>query len=96
MITSSTHKSIGLQSNLPLGFILQEQQFELKEAQHIILSSEEPITRSIKDVVAEYQTNTKNYWYGFCKNINLPFQYQKEVLRCSMLLRLLCFDGNID
>ena len=74
---------------------MYEQPFVLREPQYFILCSDEPLHRSIEEVALEYYSKTKSYWFNYCRTINLPFQYQKEVMRAAMQLRLLCFEGKL-
>jgi hypothetical protein len=45
-------------------------------------------------VIIVYVANTKQFWQEWCKYVNMPFEFQKYVLRCAMILRISIFDGN--
>ncbi|CDW74616.1 glucoamylase [Stylonychia lemnae] len=83
---------IRLQTNLSTSIIRNETTFALVEPQYFILSSDEPFNKSIEKVATEYLSKTKSYWFNYCRTINLPFSYQRQVMRCVMQLRLLAFD----
>lgn len=68
--------------------------FVLHEDKHFIISTDETITRSLVDTVKDFLSNTKAYWAEWVKYLNLPFEFQKFVLRSAIMLRICIFDDS--
>ena len=75
-----------------MSFVINEMPFILLEDKHFILSLDESIGRSLKDIIKDFENNTKTFWQEWCMYVNLPFEFQKEVLRSSMIIRISAFD----
>ena len=85
-------QTIRLTSDISCSYILKEVPFLLREEQHFVLCPDEPLTRSLTDIIKDFKANTEDFWTEWCKYVNLPFEYQKHVLRASLILRISAFD----
>jgi GH15 family glucan-1,4-alpha-glucosidase len=77
-----------LTSDAPISYILNESPFELKESKHFVLSYGLPFQGPIKFIVEEQLDRTIEYWRIWAKHCNIPFEFQNEVIRSALALKL--------
>ena len=80
-----------LTTDLPLSY-LGGQPFSLTERQHIILSWGHPIEEPIAALCERLWSETLRYWQGWVKHCDIPPQFQHEVIRSALALKLHCFE----
>ena len=80
--------SLFLKSDAPTSYILEEIAFELKEAKHFVLSYGEPFLGPLKFAIEEQLERTTDYWRNWVKHCNIPFEFQNEVIRSALTLKL--------
>ena len=81
-----------LKSDAPIAHVLDGRPFELKSAQHFIFSFGEPFQGPIRFSVEEQLQRTSDYWRYWAKHCNIPFEFQNEVLRSALALKLHIFE----
>jgi GH15 family glucan-1,4-alpha-glucosidase len=65
--------------------------FELTKNIHFALAWGEPFEASF-GVLDDFLSRTKEYWRQWCKSTRIPVNYQSEVLRAAMTLKLHTFE----
>ena len=80
--------SLYLRSDASTSYVIQETPFDLKESKHFILSYGEPFQGPLKFAIEEQLDRTIAYWRGWAKHCNIPFEFQNEVLRSALTLKL--------
>lgn len=80
-----------LTTDLPLSY-LGGQPFSLTERQHIVLSWGHPIEEPIAALCERLWSETSRYWQGWVKHCDIPPQFQQEVIRSALALKLHCFE----
>lgn len=81
-----------LSSDVPLNYILNEVAFELKESKHFALSFALPFEGPLKFETEEQLDRTIDYWRAWSKHCRIPFEFQNEVLRSALALKLHIFE----
>jgi GH15 family glucan-1,4-alpha-glucosidase len=84
--------SVFLKSDASVSHILQETPFDLKESKHFILSYGMPFQQPLKFTIEEQLDRTIAYWRSWTKNCNIPFEFQNEVIRSALALKLHIFE----
>ena len=84
--------SLYLSSDASISYILQETPFELKESKHFILSHGSRFSGPLKFEVDEQLDRTLAYWRHWAKHCNIPFEFQNEVIRSALALKLHIFE----
>lgn len=72
--------------------ILQELPFFLEERQIFILGPDETIPESIQDYAGRYLKETLAYWHEWVRDLAIPFDWQDEVIRAAITLKLNTFE----
>lgn len=81
-----------LWSDAPISYILGETPFVLKESMHFVLSHGVPFDTPLKFAVEEQLHRTADYWRLWTKHCNIPFEFQEEVIRSALALKLHIFE----
>ncbi len=81
-----------LNSDASISHIIQETAFDLKESKHFVLSYGTPFQEPLKFAVEEQLDRTVAYWRSWAKHCNIPFEFQNEVLRSALALKLHIFE----
>ena len=72
--------------------ILEEIPFFLEECVTIILGPDETITDSIGELARRFLDETLSYWHRWVGDLGIPFEWQDEVIRAAITLKLNAFD----
>lgn len=80
--------SLFLSADASLSYILDETPFELKESKHFALSYGAPFQGPLRFGVEEQLDRTLAYWRSWAKHCNIPFEFQNEVIRSALALKL--------
>ena len=85
-------ESLYLSTDASISYILHETPFELKESKHFVLSYGVPYQGTLKFGLEEQLDRTLHYWRNWAKHCNIPFEFQSEVIRSALALKLHIFE----
>lgn len=80
-----------LTTDIPLSY-LGGQSFALSQRRHLILSWGAEVDESIPLLAERFLAETSRYWQRWVKHSNIPAQYQQEVIRSALALKLHCYE----
>lgn len=92
IVYESQGKRLNLTTDVPISYVLGEMPFELKESKHFVLSYGVPFEGRLKFDTEEQLDRTVAYWRTWAKHCNIPFEFQNEVLRSALALKLHIFE----
>lgn len=75
-------------TNMPLTYLLSEQEFLLQEPLYFALLWDMPLEDDIKRVSLSFLQKTEDYWRTWIKHASIPSLYQTEVIRSAITLKL--------
>lgn len=84
--------TLRLTTNAPVSYIVDEVQFELEEPIQLVLMPDESLTEAIGDFCTLQFKTTVEYWRDWAQNLTIPFEWQQEVIRSCITLKLLHFE----
>ncbi len=84
--------AVRLTTDAPLSYIEQESFFALTSPVTLIFSPDEPFDASIDSVSTEFLERTQNYWLEWVRALGVPFEWQADVIRAAITLKLCSFD----
>lgn len=84
--------TLRLTTDGPVSYILEELTFLLEAPLDLILGPDETIPSAISEVTRELLEKTDSYWRDWCRNLSLPFEWQDEVIRAAITLKLCSFE----
>ncbi len=72
--------------------ILQELPFFLEDQVTLIFGMDETISEPISELARRFLVETIGYWHDWVHDLGIPFEWQDEVIRAAITLKLNAFD----
>ena len=89
---SNGNFTIRLTTNAPLAALLEERVIVLEKPITLLLGPDEPIPESPDKISREMYGETKAYWENWTRALSIPFEWQKEVIRAAITLKLCTYE----
>lgn len=83
--------TLRLTTDVPVRFIREEVAFVLEHPVAMILGPDESLTASVAETARQFRERTEEYWTEFTRYLSIPFEWQEEVIRAAITLKL-CSD----
>ena len=77
-----------LTTNVPLSYIEEERPFLLDSDCHLVLTYGEPLEAGLEETAETFLERTVDYWREWIKRTRVPREYQREVIRSALVLKL--------
>jgi GH15 family glucan-1,4-alpha-glucosidase len=88
----SDNLTLRLTTDAPLSYIGDEMPFLLDQPYHFVFGPDEALTEGVMSACRRYLRETRNYWREFVRNLGVPFEWQAEVIRSAITLKLCTFE----
>jgi GH15 family glucan-1,4-alpha-glucosidase len=79
---------VRLTTNVPLSFVEEERPFLLESDRHLVLTWGEPLEAGLEETAERFLERTLDYWRQWVKRTRVPRDYQSEVIRSALVLKL--------
>jgi GH15 family glucan-1,4-alpha-glucosidase len=83
---------VRLTTNLPLTYVEDERPFMLERDRHLVLTWGEPLEAGLEETAERFLERTVDYWRRWVKATRVPRDYQAEVIRSALALKLHQFE----
>jgi len=84
--------TLRLTTNASLAAVLEQRVFLLEEPVTLVLGPDETLTHSPGKLGREMFGETKAYWERWTRALSIPFEWQDEVMRAAITLKLCTFE----
>ncbi len=84
--------TLRLTTDVPISFVLEEVPFVVEEPCTLILGPDETLFRAIHETGREFLEKTIDYWHEWVRFLSIPFEWQDEVIRAAITLKLCAFE----
>ncbi len=81
-------EALRLSTDAPVGYILEQRTFRIEQDLHFFLGPDEPFTGNLRQEVRRMEQATRSYWQHWVRSLATPFEWQTEVIRCAITLKL--------
>lgn len=81
-------QALRLSTDSPVGYLLEKRAFRVESDQHFFLGPDEPFSGNIRTEVRHMEAQTRKYWQLWVRSLATPFEWQDEVIRCAITLKL--------
>ncbi|MEL7302429.1 MAG: glycoside hydrolase family 15 protein [Pseudomonadota bacterium] len=81
-----------LTTDAPVDYLLGEQWFNLTGPINMILGPDEPLSASSSQIAREFEERTSQYWLSWTGRLALPFEWQQDVMRAAVTLKLCSYE----
>ena len=73
---------------MPLTYVEDERPFLLERDRHLVLTCGEPLEAGLEETAERFLERTLDYWRDWVKRTRVPRDYQREVIRSALVLKL--------
>ena len=84
--------TIRLTTDCSITAILDETPFVLREPIALILGPDETMQGAVADVARRFLEQTVDYWQDWVRDLSIPFEWQEEIIRAAITLKLAAYD----
>ncbi len=88
----SSDMILRLTTDASITYIRDEKPFLVDKSYTFILGPDEALTSSVDGAGRKHLEETIRYWREFSRNLALPFEWQDEIIRSAITLKLSTFD----
>ncbi|GMN01753.1 glycoside hydrolase family 15 protein [Erythrobacter sp. MTPC3] len=81
-------QALRLSTDAPVGYIMEGRTFRIEEDTHFFLGPDEPFVGNLREEVRSMEQATRKYWQNWVRMLAIPFEWQEEVIRCAITLKL--------
>ncbi|WP_394727075.1 glycoside hydrolase family 15 protein [Altererythrobacter sp. GH1-8] len=81
-------QALRLSTDAPVGYILEQRVFRIEEDTHFFLGPDEPFAGNLREEIRRMEQSTRKYWQQWVRSLATPFEWQEEVIRCAITLKL--------
>jgi GH15 family glucan-1,4-alpha-glucosidase len=81
-----------LTTDMSLSAVLDERRVVLREAACFVLGSDESVTESLRSLCERMLHETHQYWRDWVRELAVPFEWQMQVIRAAITLKLCTFE----
>lgn len=89
---ASEQMTLRLTTDAAVDYILSETWFNLNGPVNLILGPDEPLSDSPWLIAREFEERTTDYWIGWTRRLALPMDWQDEVIRAAITLKLSAYE----
>jgi len=84
--------SLRLTTNAPLTYVIEETPFILEDQVVLMLGPDESLREPVIETGREFLEQTVAYWRALTMRLSLPFEWQDEVIRAAITLKMCSFE----
>jgi len=85
---SGLKENLRLTTNIPLNYLLDENDFVLRETCFMILTYGVPLEGALRETTQLFLERTRSYWQRWIKSTSIGSNYQKAVIRSALTLKI--------
>lgn len=84
--------TVRLTTDCSITAVLEGSQFVLREPFSLVLGQDETLQGSVADVARRFLEQTVDYWHDWVRGLSIPFEWQEEIIRSAITLKLAAYD----
>ncbi len=81
-------QALRLSTDAPVGYILEGRPFRVEDDLHFFLGPDEPFAGPLREDIRRMEQATRGYWQRWVRGLATPVEWQAEVIRCAITLKL--------
>ncbi len=81
-------QALRLSTDAPVGYLLDRHAYRVESDQHFYLGPDEPFSGNLRAELRNMEEQTRKYWRLWARGLATPLEWQDEVIRCAITLKL--------
>jgi GH15 family glucan-1,4-alpha-glucosidase len=86
------HYVMRLTTDCSITAIVEEAPFVLRNDISLVLGPDETLPDNVGDVANRFLDQTTHYWQDWVRDLSIPFEWQDDIIRAAITLKLAAFD----
>ena len=74
--------------------LVEETPFVLRDPFSLVLGPDETLQGSVAEVARRFLELTVDYWHDWVRDLSIPFEWQNEIIRAAVTLKLAVYDDS--
>ena len=83
-----------LTTSVPLTALTDDREFIVTEPMAMILATDEPMAESVMSMALRMREATREYWHEWVRSLAIPYEWQEEVIRAAITLKLCTYEDS--
>jgi GH15 family glucan-1,4-alpha-glucosidase len=79
-------------TDMSVAYLMGETEFALDRPIHLFVGVDEPVPDNLETLAASFLGETETYWRGWVRGLSIPFEWQDEVIRSAITLKLCSYE----
>jgi GH15 family glucan-1,4-alpha-glucosidase len=79
-------------TDMSVAYLMGETEFALDRPIHLFIGVDEPVPDNLETLAASFLGETETYWRGWVRGLSIPFEWQDEVIRSAITLKLCSYE----
>lgn len=84
--------SLRVSTNAPVAYLAREAFFVVSAPMIFVLGADEIFPGGLEETALRFQERTIHYWFEWCRNLSIPYEWQEPVLRSAITLKLSAYE----
>jgi len=84
----TTGQAMRLSTDAAVGYLMEGRTFRIEDDIHFFLGPDEPFVGNLREEVRRMEQMTRKYWQTWVRGLATPLEWQEEVIRCAITLKL--------
>ncbi|MEJ1160312.1 glycoside hydrolase family 15 protein [Prosthecomicrobium sp. N25] len=85
-------ETLRVSTSAPVAYVAREAPFVLTGPVTFVLGTDEIFPANIDETAAQFEERTRSYWFEWCRNLSIPYEWQECVLRSAITLKLSAYE----
>jgi GH15 family glucan-1,4-alpha-glucosidase len=81
-------QAMRLSTDAPIGYLIENRAYRVESDQHFFLGPDEPFSGNLRAELRGMEDQTRKYWKLWVRGLATPFEWQDEVIRAAITLKL--------
>jgi GH15 family glucan-1,4-alpha-glucosidase len=81
-----------LTTNLPLTYLHEERSFVITQPFAMVLGEDETLREGVLNFSRRMFNETRDYWFNWVRYLAIPFEWQSQVIRAAITLKLSAYE----
>lgn len=86
------NSTLRVTTDMPTSYVLDETEFVLDRPLSLFVGADEPIPENPETLAQSFLAETILYWQRWVRGLSLPFEWQEEVIRSAITLKLCSYE----
>jgi pentatricopeptide repeat protein len=81
-------QAMRLSTDAPVGYVIEGRTYRVESDQHFFLGPDETFGGNLRAQLRQMEDQTRKYWRLWVRGLATPLEWQDEVIRCAITLKL--------